>query len=262
MLTVKRSVEQVRGLLTGLMLAALTLGAWALWLAFQALSSPDGLVGNVPPHPLFMFALAGIAGGLLDARMLWAGQIQGAHRLARHLWRMGFATWIATTSFFIGEPKAFPDFLRQHIGLRAIPVLVVDCGRARPARTRRSSGNVRIEDRTAGESMMGTAKKRGRWIAALLLVQLVVGPVVNFASMGPVSAAPGFLENAAAHSLQASLAALIGLAMGAVMVGLRSRHGRSSVNTARRWRCGSWRLPWSALRRARSRAPPCSRCSP
>lgn len=124
-LTVKRSVEQVRGVLMGLMVAALTLGAWALWLAFQALSSPDGLVGNVPPHPLFMFAVAGIAGGLLDARMLWAGQIQGAHRLARHLWRMGFAMWIATTSFFIGQPRVFPDFLRQHIGLRAIPVLVV-----------------------------------------------------------------------------------------------------------------------------------------
>jgi hypothetical protein len=38
---------------------------------------------------------------------------------------MGFALWIATTSFFIGQPKVFPDFLRQNIGLRAIPVLIV-----------------------------------------------------------------------------------------------------------------------------------------
>lgn len=67
---------------------------------------------------------------------------------------------------------------------------------------------------------MGIAKNAGRLIAALLLVQMVGGPVVNFALMGPVLAAPGFLENAAAHSLQASLAALIGLALGAVMVGI------------------------------------------
>jgi uncharacterized membrane protein len=124
-LTVKRRVDQMRGLTTGFMLAALSLSTWAFSLAFQALASPDGTVGHVPPQPLFMFAIAGLAGGLLDARMLWAGHIEGAHRLARHLWRMGFGMWIATTSFFIGQPKVFPDFLRQNIGLRAIPVLIV-----------------------------------------------------------------------------------------------------------------------------------------
>ena len=44
--------------------------------------------------------------------------------------------------------------------------------------------------------MMGTAKSAGRLIAALLLVQMIFGPVVNFALMGPVLAAPGFLEPA------------------------------------------------------------------
>jgi uncharacterized membrane protein len=125
MLTVKRTVAQMRGLSTALMLAALSLSAWAFSLAFLALASPTGTIGHVPPQPLFMFAIAGLAGGLLDARMLWTGRIEGAHRLARHLWRMGFALWIATTSFFIGQPKVFPDFLRQNIGLRAIPVLIV-----------------------------------------------------------------------------------------------------------------------------------------
>jgi len=125
LLAVKRSVAQARGMLTGFMLAALALSAVAFWLGFQALGSPDGLVGGVPPQPIFLFAAVGLAGGLLDARMLWRGSIQGAHRLARHLWRMGFAMWIATTSFFLGQPRVFPEFLRQHIGLRAIPVLLV-----------------------------------------------------------------------------------------------------------------------------------------
>jgi len=125
MLTVKRSVAQMRGLSIALMLAALSLSAWAFSLAFLALASPTGTIGHVPPQPLFMFAIAGLAGGLLDARMLWAGRIEGAHRLVRHLWRMGFALWIAAMSFFLGQPKVFPDFLRQNIGLRAIPVLIV-----------------------------------------------------------------------------------------------------------------------------------------
>ena len=125
MLTVKRTVVQMRGVTIALMLVALSLSAWAFSLAFMALASPTGTIGRVPPQPLFMFGIAGLAGGLLDARMLWAGHIEGAHRLARHLWRMGFAMWIATTSFFIGQPKVFPDFLRQNIGLRAIPVLLV-----------------------------------------------------------------------------------------------------------------------------------------
>ncbi|GAB3355093.1 DUF2306 domain-containing protein [Lysobacter tyrosinilyticus] len=125
MLAVKRTVAQMRGVTIALMLAALSLSAWAFSLAFMALASPTGTIGHVPPQPLFMFAIAGLAGGLLDARMLWAGHIEGAHRIARHLWRMGFAMWIATTSFFIGQATVFPDYLRQHIGLRAIPVLVV-----------------------------------------------------------------------------------------------------------------------------------------
>jgi uncharacterized membrane protein len=125
MLAVKRTVAQMRGLTIVLMLSALALSAWAFSLAFLALASPTGTIGHVPPQPLFMFAVVGLIGGLLDARMLRAGRIEGAHRLARHLWRMGFALWIATTSFFIGQAKVFPDVLRHNIGLRAIPVLIV-----------------------------------------------------------------------------------------------------------------------------------------
>ena len=125
LLTVRRSVEQARGLVTSFMLVALTGSAFAFSLGFEALTSANGGVGGVPPQPLFMFGVVGLAGGLLDARMLWAGSIQGAHRLARHLWRMCFAMWIATGSFFLGQPKVFPDILRQNVGLRAIPVVLV-----------------------------------------------------------------------------------------------------------------------------------------
>ena len=50
--------------------------------------------------------------------------IEGARRLARHLWRMGFAMFIATASFFVGQPKVFPEPLRGAFALRAIPVVM------------------------------------------------------------------------------------------------------------------------------------------
>lgn len=43
----------------------------------------------------------------------------------RHIARMGFAMGMATTSFFLGQAKVFPEPLRHAFGLRAIPVLLV-----------------------------------------------------------------------------------------------------------------------------------------
>ena len=124
MLTVRRQVAQMRGLMTGLMLLALAGGAYAFALGFEALNSVDGKVAGIPPQPLFMFGIVGLFAGALDARLLWAGSIEGAHRLARHLWRMCFAMWIATASFFLGQAKFFPEPIRKS-GLLAIPVLLV-----------------------------------------------------------------------------------------------------------------------------------------
>lgn len=121
LLTVLRRVEQIRGPLIGFMLAALAVSVVAFRLGFEALGSANGIV---PAPPLFMFASIGLLAAGGDARMLWAGHIEGARRLARHLWRMTYALWIATTSLFLGQARHFPTPLR-HIGLLAIPVLLV-----------------------------------------------------------------------------------------------------------------------------------------
>lgn len=124
MLTVTRPVAAVRGLTTGLALLALAAGLHAFDLGFEALASPKGHIGGIPAPPLFLFAVVGTAGALLDMRLLRAGHIAGAHRLARHLWRMTFAMWIATMSFFLGQAKVFPEPVRK-MALLAIPVLLV-----------------------------------------------------------------------------------------------------------------------------------------
>ncbi|MGH8172642.1 MAG: DUF4386 domain-containing protein [Rhodanobacteraceae bacterium] len=67
---------------------------------------------------------------------------------------------------------------------------------------------------------MATTRTAARTIAVLLLAQMITAPIVNFALLQPVLAAPGFLENAAAHSTRVSIAVVLGLAMVAATVGV------------------------------------------
>lgn|GEM_PF-4283630 len=54
-----------------------------------------------------------------------------------------------------------------------------------------------------------------------MLVQILVGVLVNFVLMGPADSMPGgFPVGAAAHPLRIGLAAVIGLAGGALSVGI------------------------------------------
>jgi len=45
--------------------------------------------------------------------MLVRGGVSGRQRVVRHLWRMCFGLFIATGSFFIGQPQVFPAFIRR-----------------------------------------------------------------------------------------------------------------------------------------------------
>lgn len=63
-------------------------------------------------------------------------------------------------------------------------------------------------------------KNAGRAVAVLLLLQMICGPIVNFALLKPVMSAPGFLVNAVAHPMHLSLAIVLGLAMGAMNLGI------------------------------------------
>ena len=67
---------------------------------------------------------------------------------------------------------------------------------------------------------MRTDNASARTIAMLLLLQMVGGPVVNFALMGRVTAAPGFLAHAAGLPVHVALAALLGIALAAASVGI------------------------------------------
>lgn len=61
---------------------------------------------------------------------------------------------------------------------------------------------------------METAKGAGRVVGVMVLAQMTVAFLVNQFLLGPVFAPPGYLVNAAAHSLSMRLAVLIGLGAG------------------------------------------------
>jgi hypothetical protein len=125
LLSVRRSMHRAfRWIDVGGMFVALAVSAAAFVLAFAAATSPDGRLEGLPPGPAIMFGVVGLVAGLLDARMLARG-VDGAHRIARHLWRMCYALWIATMSFFLGQPDVFPEPLRHLIAVRALPVLLL-----------------------------------------------------------------------------------------------------------------------------------------
>lgn len=122
--TVSRHAVWSPRLDVGLMVLALGVGLTSVALGFETIASPAGRRDGLPPFPFFMFGIVGLLAGVGDLRMLRSGGIRGTSRLARHLWRMTWAMWIATSSFFLGQAKVFPEPVRIP-ALLALPVLAV-----------------------------------------------------------------------------------------------------------------------------------------
>ena len=78
----------------------------------QAENSATGLIEGQPAGAAFMFATIAALAAIGDLSIILRGGVVGARRIARHLWRMGFALFIAAGSFFLGQQQVFPAFLR------------------------------------------------------------------------------------------------------------------------------------------------------
>ncbi len=74
--------------------------------------------------PVFPFAVIAAIAAVCDFRMIRRGGIAGLARVARHLWRMTLALFVATGSFFLGQQKFLPEEVRGTI-IPALPVLGV-----------------------------------------------------------------------------------------------------------------------------------------
>jgi uncharacterized membrane protein len=106
---------------------AIALALFEVGLGFTALASPRGAVQGVPFFMLFFLATVTTLAAVGDVRLMRLGALRAGPRLARHLWRMCFALFIAAGSFFsirarvarvLPAPFTTP-------AMRALPVVLV-----------------------------------------------------------------------------------------------------------------------------------------
>ncbi len=123
LLTVRPRNQRARWMEAAAFLIGATVGVLAFKTGFDALNTPTGKMNGVPAGMMFFFGVVALLAALGDIRMMRAGGLQGAHRIARHLWRMCFSLFIASGSFFLGQAKVIPKPIRI-FPLLAIPALL------------------------------------------------------------------------------------------------------------------------------------------
>jgi hypothetical protein len=93
--------------------AALGLAALMVWGGLTGATTPAG------PGPVFALGGLCLLAGLLDLNAILRARLTPVQRISRHLWRMCFAFFIATGSFFLGQQDVLPQ------AVRGSPVLFV-----------------------------------------------------------------------------------------------------------------------------------------
>jgi hypothetical protein len=109
------------------LLVVIALSVADIALGLKALAGPHGTINGVPFFMLFFMAAITALAAAGDIRLLRIGRLRSAPRLARHLWRMCFALFIAAGSFFsIRErvAKILPEPFTTPF-MRALPVLLI-----------------------------------------------------------------------------------------------------------------------------------------
>jgi hypothetical protein len=93
----------------------------------EAFNSPRGFRNGVPYQMLFFLAGVMILAAIGDVRVMRFGVPRGGPRLARHLWRMCFALFIAAGSFFsirARVAKILPEPFTTG-PMRALPIVLL-----------------------------------------------------------------------------------------------------------------------------------------
>jgi uncharacterized membrane protein len=107
LLTVRRRPQSTQWLDRAAVLFVLIVAVLAFGAGFDLASR-----GRPEAAPAFIFGIVAILAAAGDIRMMRAGGLQGPRRIARHLWRMCFAMWVAAASFFWGPPERVPEAIR------------------------------------------------------------------------------------------------------------------------------------------------------
>ena len=130
------------------MVVALLIAGFEYTIGFIALNSPRGAIQGVPGGMMLFIGTIALLAAIGDWRVIREGGIQGTRRLARHLWRMCFALFIASGSFFFGQMRFVPKPLRimplmAALGVGPLVVLLYWMWRVRLRRSLRGMTMIR-----------------------------------------------------------------------------------------------------------------------
>jgi hypothetical protein len=111
-LTVRRRAGTIGRSETAAFAFAALLAAACVLNGMRAAGSANGLLGGVPAGAYYVLAfLIALAAGS-DLRLILQRGTRGPARITRHLWRMCAAWFIATGSFFLGQQRVMPEWMR------------------------------------------------------------------------------------------------------------------------------------------------------
>jgi uncharacterized membrane protein len=125
--TVRPATPWTRGINVAAMMFAVAFTLVTILAGVEAFNSPGGVRNGVPFLMFFFLATVMILAAAGDVRVMRFGVPRGGRRLARHLWRMCFALFIAAGSFFsIRErvAKILPEPFTT-APMRALTILLV-----------------------------------------------------------------------------------------------------------------------------------------
>jgi len=97
----------------GALVVVATVAALNVTFGLEAALSPSGLKYEYPAGPYFFLGSVAVLATVGDVRMLVGNGISATQRIARHLWRMSFALFIAASSIFLARQHLFPNVLRK-----------------------------------------------------------------------------------------------------------------------------------------------------
>ncbi len=128
-ITMQRRAGRIGRFEIGAAGAVFGVAAYLMILGLIGQADPRGMVDGTQPYALgYVFGSLAMFAAVLDLRVIAKGGVSGAQRLARHLWRMCFALFVASGSLFLGQPQVFPAPLRNSpllIGLSVAPLALL-----------------------------------------------------------------------------------------------------------------------------------------
>ena len=110
--TVRRGPGEAGFFEVGAMFGGLGVATLFLALARIAAMQPGGVLEGQSYEIGVAFGLIALLAAALDLRVVQRGGLSGTPRIARHLWRMCLALFMATGSFFLGQQQVMPEVVR------------------------------------------------------------------------------------------------------------------------------------------------------